>query len=84
MARTINQRELRNDSGAIPQAAAGGETFIVTRNGAPMAELRPLQRRTFVSREEVLRSAEHLPPINGAELRNELDDLFDQETFGDR
>ncbi|MFD0560435.1 prevent-host-death family protein [Stackebrandtia endophytica] len=83
MTRVINQRELRNDSGAILQAVAAGESFIIARNGTPVAELRPLARRTFVPKEEVFRTAANLPPIDGAELRAELDELYDQEPFRD-
>ena len=83
MAREINQRDLRNDSGAILQAAANGETFVVTRNGTPVAELRPLRRRTFVSREELRRTAAHLPPVDYQQLRRELDDMIDQDPFRD-
>lgn len=81
MSREINQRELRNDSGAILEAAANGETFIVTRNGTPMAELRPIRRRRFVSKAEALRATAHLPPIDADELRAELDAAIDQEPF---
>lgn len=51
MARTIPQRELRNDNAKVIEAVTAGETFIVTRNGEPVAELRPIRahRRTFVS-----------------------------------
>jgi prevent-host-death family protein len=40
--REITQRELRNDSGAILRAVEDGATFVVTRNGTPVAELHPL------------------------------------------
>lgn len=39
--RTIPQRELRNDSGRILAAVAGGETIAVTNNGVVMAVLVP-------------------------------------------
>ena len=39
----ISQRQLRNDSGAILRAGAGGATYIVTNNGEPVAEIRPIQ-----------------------------------------
>ena len=50
MSRTIPQRELRNDNAKVIDAVAAGETFVVTRNGEPVAELRPIRpgRRTFV------------------------------------
>ena len=41
MSRTIPQRELRNQNAQIIDAVASGATFIITRNGEPVAELRP-------------------------------------------
>ena len=41
MAATISQRELRNDSGAIMRRVEQGESFVVTRNGVPVADLLP-------------------------------------------
>lgn len=41
MRTSINQRELRNDSGAILRRVESGETFTVTRNGTPVADLLP-------------------------------------------
>ncbi len=38
---TISQRELRNDSGAIMRRVDQGESFTVTRNGTPVADLTP-------------------------------------------
>lgn len=37
----ISQRELRNDSGAIMRRVERGESFTVTRNGVPVADLLP-------------------------------------------
>lgn len=39
----ISQRQLRNDSGAILRAVQQGARYIVTNNGTPVAELRPIQ-----------------------------------------
>jgi prevent-host-death family protein len=39
--RTIPQRELRNNIGAILRAAEAGETFTVTVRGRPVARLVP-------------------------------------------
>jgi prevent-host-death family protein len=38
----ISQRQLRNDSGAVLRAVEAGETFVITSNGRPVAELRPV------------------------------------------
>jgi prevent-host-death family protein len=52
VSRTIGQRELRNQNAQILDAVEAGMTFVVTRNGEPVAELRPLARghRPFVSK----------------------------------
>jgi prevent-host-death family protein len=46
---TIPQKTLRNDVGEILRRVEDGETFIVTVAGRPAAELRPVQRRRWVS-----------------------------------
>jgi prevent-host-death family protein len=52
--RSIPQRELRNNVGAILRAAEAGETFTVTVRGRPVARLVPAsslgQPRTDVDR----------------------------------
>ena len=57
--RTIPQRELRNNIGAVLRAAEAGETFTVTVRGRPVARLvppgDPTRPRTDVDRETVLR-----------------------------
>jgi prevent-host-death family protein len=44
-AKTITQRELRNDNAKVIEGVAAGESFIVTRNGVPVAEIRPFHQR---------------------------------------
>jgi prevent-host-death family protein len=52
--REITQRQLRNESGEIMRELDQGESFLVTRNGTPVGELRPIRRRQFVPKAEVL------------------------------
>lgn len=78
MERTVNQRELRNDSGEIMRAVEAGESFVVTRNGVPMAELRPLRRRRAVPTAAARAEAALLPPIDAARLRADVDLVLDQ------
>lgn len=80
MTKTIAQRELRNDNAKVIDAVAAGETFVVTRNGQPVAELRPLRagRRTFISREEVAALASANVRIDRDQFRADLDDVIDQ------
>jgi prevent-host-death family protein len=79
MTTEISQRELRNDSGAILRAVEAGEDFVVTRNGTPLAELRPLQRRRTVARAELIRAAAQLAPIDAAQFRADLDSVINQD-----
>ena len=80
MTRTIPQRELRNENAKVMEAVTAGETFVVTRNGEPVAELRPLRagRRSFISREEVAVLAKAKVRIDRHRFRADLDDVIDQ------
>lgn len=80
MSRTITQRELRNDSGAILRAAEQGEEIIVTRNGTPIARLMPLvDESPFVSAEVMDRTAAGLPKIDFKRFRRDLEEHIDFE-----
>ena len=79
VAKTISQRELRNGSAAVMDAVERGETVIVTRNGYPVAELRPLKRRRFVPTAEVMLAFRDLPHVSSAAMRAEADALFGED-----
>lgn len=78
MARTITQRELRNDSGEIMRALDRGEEFVITRNGVPVGELRPYRRRTFVPSEDLVRAFAGLAPIDRDRFFADIDRGIDQ------
>ncbi len=80
MAKIIAQRELRNENAKVIAAVAAGESFVVTRNGEPVAELRPLRagRRAFISREEVAALAAADVRIDRHQFRADLDQVIDQ------
>ena len=80
MARTIPQRDLRNENAKVIDAVTAGETFVVTRNGEPVAELRPIRavRRTFITRDEVASLTGAAVRINHRQFRADLDRLIDQ------
>jgi prevent-host-death family protein len=81
MGRTIAQRELRNDNAKVIDAVAAGETFVVTRNGVPVAELRPIERprRKFVTREELVALGAAGPHIDLADFKADLERIVDQD-----
>lgn len=39
--KTITQRELRNDNAEVIRGVEAGETYLVTKNGTPVAQLLP-------------------------------------------
>lgn len=77
--RTIIQRDLCNDSAAVRREVEAGSTLIVTRNGTPVAELRPLQPDTFVPRAVIAEAARRAPGIDARRFRSDLDAVIDQD-----
>jgi prevent-host-death family protein len=83
VAKTITQRELRNDSAAVMDAVEAGETIEVTRNGNPVAELRPARRRRLVATAEVAQALHGLPKIDLVAMRAEADQLLGPDRLDD-
>ena len=77
----IPQRQLRNDNAQVIDAVAAGESFVVTRNGIPVAELRPISnaRRTFVPKSELAALAAAGPHVAFEQFRADLDGVVDPE-----
>lgn len=65
---TIPHRELRNDSAAILRRVEAGESFVVTNNGRPIAELVPItrDRLALLRQQGATRPA---TPVNFSSLR---------------
>lgn len=82
MSRIISQRELRNDSAAVLRDVQAGHTVIVTRNGVPVAELRPIQPRRFVPRAVIAEAAARAPRIDAKRFRADLDAVIDPSLDG--
>jgi len=74
----ISQRELRNESGRIMRELDAGRSFIVTRNAAPVGELRPLRRHRLVDRAVVAEIFRSAPAIDRQRLVEDLDAVSDQ------
>jgi prevent-host-death family protein len=80
--KVITQRELRNDSAAVLREVQAGHTITVTRNGMPVAELRPVPPRRFVPRAVVADAARRAPRLDAGRLRADLDAVVDPSTDG--
>jgi prevent-host-death family protein len=78
MNRTITQRELRNQSAEVLREVEAGRTFVLTRNGTPVAELRPVRPRRFVPRAMIVDAAQRAPRVDARQFRADLDVVVDQ------
>jgi len=74
--KTVTVRDLRNSGGEVLRRVEHGERIVVTRDGTPVAELRPLPRSS-VSPAELIRRRKNLPRVNPDGLRRDIDTLID-------
>jgi prevent-host-death family protein len=81
--KVITQREFRNNSAAVMDAVEAGEIYHVTRNGVPVAELRPLSRRRRLSAEELVERHRRLPRVDYAAMRRDADEFLGEDRVGD-
>jgi prevent-host-death family protein len=73
---TVSVRDLRNHGGEVLDRVARGEAVIVTRDGAEVAELRPLRRRSVPAAELIARRRS-LPKVDPEALHRDLDAVLD-------
>jgi prevent-host-death family protein len=69
-------RDLRNHGGEILNRVAAGEALTVTRDGEPIAELRPLPRRPLPA-SLLLQRWRRLPAVDLTLLREDIDSVLD-------
>ena len=81
MAKTIPQRELRNNNAGVIEAVAAGESFVITRNGVPVADLTPVRttRRRLVPRSDLGAIFGQGPHIDRQSFREDIDGVIDPE-----
>lgn len=73
---TVSVRDLRNHGGEVLDSVARGESVTVTRDGVPVAELRPLPRRGL-SAVQLIERRRHLAHIDPDRLRRDIDAVLD-------
>jgi prevent-host-death family protein len=71
----VTIRELRNHGGAVVDRVAAGERVTVTRDGRPVAELRPL-RAAALSAAVLLERWHRLPEVDPSALRTDVDTIL--------
>lgn len=70
-------RDLRNKGGEVLDRVLAGEPVTVTRDGKPVAELRPLPG-TRLNAHALVERFRRLPPVDPARFRRDVDAVVDQ------
>ncbi len=73
---SVTVRELRKNGGDVMRRVERGERIVVTRDGVPVAELRPPPNPS-VGPAELIRRRKHLPRVSPDALRRDIDNLID-------
>jgi len=73
---SVSIRDLRNRGGDVIERVAHGEHLTVTRDGHPVAELRPVGSPGAPTRVLIERWS-HLPAMDAEKLRRDLDAVVD-------
>lgn len=76
MKESVTVRELRNRGGAVLDAVTRGGAVVITRDGVPVAELRPLASEPLTAR-ELIRRRQALPAVDPDRLRSDIDTVLD-------
>ncbi|MEX2183238.1 MAG: type II toxin-antitoxin system prevent-host-death family antitoxin [Chloroflexota bacterium] len=74
---TVTIRELRNRGGDVIDRVAAGNPVTVTRDGRPVAELRPI-RPPGLTASALLARWQRVPMIDSDRLRRDIDAVIDQ------
>jgi prevent-host-death family protein len=72
----VTIRELRNHGGEVVDRVAAGERLTITRDGRPVAELRPL-RADGMTGVMLLERWRRLPALDATVLRRDIDAALD-------
>ena len=75
---TVTIRDLRNRGGEVVDRVEAGMPVTVTRDGRPVAELRPLRPRGLRAA-ALAERWQRLPPLDPGALRRDIDALIDNE-----
>jgi prevent-host-death family protein len=73
---SVTVRELRNHGGEVLDRVVRGESLVVTRDGAEVAEIVPLRRRTRTTA-QLIAARRALPKLDADRLRADLDEILD-------
>lgn len=70
-------RDLRNHGGDVVDRVTAGERITITRDGKPVAELRPLPQRRLTAA-VLIEQFRGLPAVDPVRFRADIDAVVDQ------
>lgn len=73
---SVTVRQLRNNGADVLRRVESGERLVVTRDGTPVAELRPVPRPS-PGPAELIRRRKRLPSVDPDALRRDIDTVID-------
>ncbi len=73
---TVTVRDLRNHGADVLDQVSRGQEFVVTRDGRPVAELRPVRGRSLPTADLIGRRAA-LPRVDPDAMRSDIDEHLD-------
>jgi prevent-host-death family protein len=72
----VTVRDLRNHGGDVLKRVERGEAVIVTRDGVPVGELRPVPRPRL-SATSLLARWKNVPAVDARAFRDDIDSVLD-------
>jgi prevent-host-death family protein len=72
----VSIRDLRNKGGEVIDRVASGRAVTITRDGRPVAELRPLRTRGL-SAAVLLERWRRVPQVDGGAMQRDIDRVID-------
>lgn len=74
----VTIRDLRNRGGEVVDRVSAGEPLLVTRDGAPVAELHPV-RPPGLDADALLRRWRERPHLDVSAFRRDVDSVIEQQ-----
>ncbi|WP_219470968.1 hypothetical protein [Nonomuraea rhizosphaerae] len=72
-------RQFVIDSGSVTRGLREGKWYILTLNGEPLAEVKPIRRRRFVPTAEAQAVFATAPAVDWDEVRADLNAVIDDD-----
>ncbi|MCE6999524.1 PhdYeFM domain-containing protein [Saccharothrix sp. S26] len=77
--KVISEQDFYDNPHEVLEAVEAGETYQITQDGEQILELSPPTQRRGLVTAEVIERLKHLPRVDYAQMRREVDEFFGNE-----